>query len=170
MSPRLIFSDIITPNNNVLLGTSALHFFIEYKEKIGLEDPFFAPLDRFNGSSTFPELSVTLKKGQYHNVLDNTLSNLGQRPIVMISYWCCKNNSIIDNYLKPDHNHALVPCLKDDCPRWKEGEGRGGCILLVKEDIYGRIQSTARHRCLAFLYCIQREYRFGRSSHPDTHA
>jgi hypothetical protein len=43
-----------------------------------------------------------------------------------------QKNSIIDNYLKPDINHALVPCVKEECPRWKGWEGRGGCILLVK--------------------------------------
>jgi len=31
----------------------------------------------------------------------------------METYWCCKNNSIIDNYLKPDFNYALVPCIKE---------------------------------------------------------
>jgi hypothetical protein len=25
-----------------------------------------------------------------------------------------------------------VPCIKDKCQRWKEWEGRGGCILLIK--------------------------------------
>jgi len=51
----------------------------------------------------------------------------------METYWCCKNNSIIDNYLKPDFNHALVPYIKEKCPRWKEWEGSGGCILVVKQ-------------------------------------
>jgi len=51
----------------------------------------------------------------------------------METYWCCKKNSIIDNYLKPDFNPALIPCIQDKCPRWKEWEGRGGCILLIKE-------------------------------------
>jgi hypothetical protein len=53
--------------------------------------------------------------------------------------WCCKKNSIIDNYLKPDFNPALIPCIKEECPRWKEWEGRGGCILLIKSEKHGRI-------------------------------
>jgi len=57
----------------------------------------------------------------------------------METYWCCKKNSIIDNHMKPYVNLALVPCIKEECPRWKEWEGRGGCILLVKEDKHGRI-------------------------------
>jgi len=56
----------------------------------------------------------------------------------METYWCCKKNSIIDNYLNPDFNPALVPCIKEKCPRWKEWEGRGGCILHVKEGKRGR--------------------------------
>ena len=43
----------------------------------------------------------------------------------METYWCCKKNSIIDNYINEDFNPALVPCIKDKCPRWKEWEGRG---------------------------------------------
>ena len=61
---------------------------------------------------------------------------------IMVSYWCCKKNSIIDNYLKPDHNSAWIPCIKEACPRWKEWEGRGGCILLVKEGKRGRPWTT----------------------------
>jgi len=29
---------------------------------------------------------------------------------IMETYWCCEKNSIIDNYLNPDFNPALVPC------------------------------------------------------------
>jgi hypothetical protein len=57
----------------------------------------------------------------------------------MITYWCCKKNSIIDNYLNPDFNPALVPCIKEECTRSKEWEGRGGCILLVRYDKHGRL-------------------------------
>jgi hypothetical protein len=57
----------------------------------------------------------------------------------METYWCSKKNSIIDNFLKPDHNHALEPCIKEQCPRWKEWEGRGGCILLIKNGKYERM-------------------------------
>jgi len=53
-------------------------------------------------------------------------------PGVMETYWCCKDNSIIDNYLKPDFNPALVPCIKEKCPRWKEWECHGGCHYLIK--------------------------------------
>ena len=58
---------------------------------------------------------------------------------IMETYWCCKNNSIIHNYLKPDINHALVPCIKEKCPRRKEWEGRGGCILLAKSGKHGKM-------------------------------
>lgn len=34
---------------------------------------------------------------------------------------------------------GLVPCIQEKCPKWKEGEGRDGCILLVKEGKHGRI-------------------------------
>jgi hypothetical protein len=57
----------------------------------------------------------------------------------MEKYWYCKKNSIIDNYLKPDFNPALLPCIKEKCQKWREWKSRGGCILLVKEGKYGRI-------------------------------
>jgi hypothetical protein len=57
----------------------------------------------------------------------------------MESYWCCKKNTIFNNYLNPDFNPALVPCIKEKCPRWKELAGRGGCILLIKVVKHGRI-------------------------------
>jgi hypothetical protein len=34
---------------------------------------------------------------------------------------------------------ALVPCIQEKCPRWKEGEGRSGCILLIKAGKHGSI-------------------------------
>jgi len=49
----------------------------------------------------------------------------------MESNLCEKKNSIIENYLNPDFNPALIPCIQNKCPRCKEWEGRGGCILLV---------------------------------------
>jgi hypothetical protein len=51
----------------------------------------------------------------------------------METYWCWKN-SIIENYLKPDFNPALVPCIKSECPKGENmGRFAGGCILLVKD-------------------------------------
>jgi hypothetical protein len=56
----------------------------------------------------------------------------------METYWCCKNNSIIDNYMNPVFIPALIPCIQEKCPRWKEWEGRGGCILLIKNGKKGK--------------------------------
>jgi hypothetical protein len=61
--------------------------------------------DRSNFNFT-PHLALPF----YHNSRTN----------IMETYWCCKDNSIIDNYLKPDHNPALVPCIQEKCPRWKK--------------------------------------------------
>ena len=35
--------------------------------------------------------------------------------------------------------YATAMTIKKKCPRWKEWEGRGGCILLVKSGKYGRL-------------------------------
>jgi len=51
----------------------------------------------------------------------------------METYWCCKNNSIIDNYLNPDFNPALVHCIQEKFLRWKVQESRGGGILPTKK-------------------------------------
>jgi len=43
---------------------------------------------------------------------------------IMETYWCCKKNSIIDNYLNPDFYPALIPCIKEQCPRCHNWEKR----------------------------------------------
>lgn len=43
-----------------------------------------------------------------------------------------KKYSIIDNYLHPDFNPVIVPYIKEKCPRWKQREGSGGYIYLIK--------------------------------------
>jgi len=50
---------------------------------------------------------------RYQDMHDPTLCRTG----IMGTYWCCKKNSIIDNYLKLDLTPALVPCIGPGCPR-----------------------------------------------------
>ena len=47
----------------------------------------------------------------------------------METYWCFKKYSIIDNYLNPDFNPVLVPCIKEKCRRWKHGKVVAGEII-----------------------------------------
>jgi hypothetical protein len=72
---------------------------------------------------------------------------------IMETYGCCKKNSIIDNYLNPNFNPALVPCIKEKCPRWGEWEGRGGCILVTKSGTLLRMAIDKTFGCKASVYC-----------------
>jgi hypothetical protein len=47
----------------------------------------------------------------------------------METYWCCKNNSIIDNYLNPDFNPVLVPCIKKSVQGGKNGNAVEGVFF-----------------------------------------
>jgi hypothetical protein len=95
---------------------------------------------RFQGSTSAVKSSCCSSFGIFFNFTPYTASSLYHmcRNRIMETYWCCKKNSIVDNYLKPDFNPALVPCIKEKCPKWNEWKDRGGCILLVKEAKNGR--------------------------------
>jgi hypothetical protein len=57
----------------------------------------------------------------------------------MITYWCMKKNSIVNwIYNGVDFSPELIPCKRTAFPMWREGEGRGGCILHVREGEQGR--------------------------------
>jgi hypothetical protein len=49
----------------------------------------------------------------------------------METYWCCKNNSIINNYLNPDFNPALVPSTGPACPKWGSGKVVVGVFMSI---------------------------------------
>jgi hypothetical protein len=51
----------------------------------------------------------------------------------METYWSSKKNSIQEMLKDPVNiNSALVPFIKEKCPKWREREGRRGYILLIK--------------------------------------
>lgn len=40
----------------------------------------------------------------------------------MVTYWCCKKNSVVDWISKgTDFDPALVPCRKAECDEWRDG-------------------------------------------------
>jgi hypothetical protein len=57
---------------------------------------------------------------------------------IMETYWCSKKNSIV-NWINHgiDFTSELVPCKGLGCPEWRKWEGRGGCILLIKNGKHG---------------------------------
>jgi hypothetical protein len=46
----------------------------------------------------------------------------------MESYWCTQKNSIIDMMNGKKLPIALIPCLKSECDKWRDGE----CIQIRK--------------------------------------
>jgi hypothetical protein len=64
----------------------------------------------------------------------------------METYWCCKNNSIIDNFLNPDFNPALMLCIKENVRGGENGktaevtffskrQGRHAMITIYENDL-----------------------------------
>jgi hypothetical protein len=54
------------------------------------------------------------------------------------------NFFLIDVHEERRFNPALNPCVKEKCPRWREWEGRGRCILLIKGGKFS-FQDIKRH-------------------------
>jgi hypothetical protein len=57
----------------------------------------------------------------------------------MVFLWCSKNNSIIDNFLSPNFNPDLIPCIDLIIQIEKESEGLGGCVSLYKAEKPARV-------------------------------
>jgi hypothetical protein len=47
----------------------------------------------------------------------------------METYWCCKKNSIIENYLNPDFNPARHTAFKNSVISGKNGKGVEGAFI-----------------------------------------
>jgi len=47
----------------------------------------------------------------------------------METYWCCKNNSIIDNYPNQDFNPVWCPALKKSVHAGKKGKVVVGAFI-----------------------------------------
>jgi hypothetical protein len=56
------------------------------------------------------------------------------RTRIMETYWCCKKNSIIDNYLKPDFTLPWCPALKNSVHGGKNGKIMAGVFLSEEEE------------------------------------
>ena len=60
----------------------------------------------------------------YFHTIHSTHSYLNKaRTLIMETYWCTKKNDIVKwIYEGIKFDQALIPCIKDECNRWYDGE------------------------------------------------